>query len=81
MDGPDELNWRPLVSVYVQSLHSREPAWCATSSRSLDDLRWTHLQLCAKHPVPEAACNTKPILVVSKVVLEMVLLELLVVRR
>lgn len=40
-----------------------------------------HLNLGAKHPIPEPARDSKAILVVSKVVLEVVLLELLVVRR
>jgi hypothetical protein len=50
-------------------------------SRSLEDLGLAHLQLCAKHPVPEAARDAKAVLVVRKVVLEMVLLKLLVVWR
>lgn len=58
------------------NLHSR----CALRLQRLDDLRGTHLQLSTENPVPEAAGDTEAILVVSKVVLEMVLLELLVPR-
>jgi hypothetical protein len=49
--------------------------------RSLDDLGRAHLELCAKHPVPEAARDSETVLVVGEVVLEVVLLEFLVVRR
>lgn len=63
----------------IKSSHrTRRPA---RSSVCLDDLRWTHLQLSTKHPVPKAASNAEAVLVISKVVLEMVLLELLVPRR
>jgi hypothetical protein len=48
-------------------------------SGRLDDLGWAHVQLSAEHPVPESACDAETILVVSKVVLEVILLELLVV--
>jgi hypothetical protein len=48
---------------------------------ALDDLCRAHLELCAKNPVPEAACDAKAILVVGKVVLEMILLQFLVVCR
>lgn len=47
----------------------------------LDDLGRAHVEFCAKDPIPEAACYTEAVLVVSEMVLEMVLLELLVVRR
>lgn len=50
-------------------------------SQCLDDLGRAHLQLGTKNPVPEAAGNAKAVLVVSKVVLKMVLLQLLVPRR
>jgi hypothetical protein len=46
---------------------------------ALDDLGWTHLKFSAKDTIPKAARNTKSVLVVGKVVLEVVLLELLVV--
>jgi hypothetical protein len=49
--------------------------------RSLDDFGRAHLELCAKHPVPEAARDSETVLVVGEVVLEVVLLEFLVVRR
>jgi len=45
----------------------------------LDDFGWCHVELGTKHPVPEAACHAKPVLIVGKVVLEMILLQLLVV--
>jgi hypothetical protein len=47
---------------------------------TLDDLGWAHLKFSAKDTIPKAARDTKSVLVVGKVVLEMVLLELLVVR-
>jgi|SRR5690242_5511167 len=52
----------------------------ARSSVCLDDLRRAHLQLSTKHPIPEAAGNAEAVLIISKMVLEMVLLELLVPR-
>ena len=51
------------------------------SSSGLDDLGWAHLEFSATHRVPETAGNAETILVVGKVMLEMVLLKLLVVRR
>jgi hypothetical protein len=51
------------------------------TSGCLHDLGWTHIELRAENSVPEAASNAEAILVVSEVMLEMVLLELLVVGR
>lgn len=42
----------------------------------LDNLRGCHVQLSAKHAVPEATAHAKAILVVRKVVLQVVLLQL-----
>lgn len=42
--------------------------------------RWG-LQLCAKHTVPEATCDTEAVLKISVVMLQVILLELLVVER
>lgn len=42
----------------------------------LEDLWGCHLQLCAKHPVPEPTADTETILVISEVVLEVILLQL-----
>jgi hypothetical protein len=43
--------------------------------RSLDDLGRGHFQFGVEHPIPETASDTKSVLVVGKVMLEMVLLE------
>jgi hypothetical protein len=51
----------------------------SSSLRGLDDLWWGHVKLGAKDAVPESACNTKAILVVSKVMSEVILLQLLIV--
>jgi len=44
----------------------------------LHDLGLSHIELGAKHPVPEAAGDAEAVLVVGEVVLEVVLLEGLV---
>ena len=48
--------------------------WC--SLVGLEHLWRRHLKLRAKHPVPEPAADTKTILVIREVVLEVVLLQL-----
>ena len=40
-----------------------------------------HLKLSTEDAIPKATCDTKPIVEVSKVMLEVILLELLVVER
>jgi len=53
-----------------------------TSSSSLDRLTLLHvLQLRIKHPIPESTGNTKPILKVGEVVLQVIPLQTLPVRR
>lgn len=52
-------------------LHTRR-----SSLVGLEDLWGCHLQLRAEYPVPEPTANTKAILVIGEVVLEVVLLQL-----
>jgi hypothetical protein len=57
----------------------RETCSLNKALRGFDNLSWAHLQLSAKHPIPEAARDTETILIIGKVVLKVVLLEFLVV--
>lgn len=50
----------------------------ATSS-GFDNLG--HPKLSAKNPIPEATCDSKPILVIGKVVLKVILLKFAIVGR
>lgn len=50
-----------------------------TISSGLDN--FGHLKLSTKNPVPEATCDSKPVLIIGEVVLEMILLEFSIVRR
>jgi hypothetical protein len=50
-------------------------------SRRLDDLGSREIKLGTKNPVPEAAGNTKAVLVVGEMMLQVILLEFSVVQR
>ena len=63
----------------VYGTNTLRPRSRITRLSGLDDLWRGHLQLGTKHPVPETACHAEAILVISKVMLEVVLLQLLVV--
>src|SRR4051812_2735790 len=57
--------------VVIITLHNTGPS----NLCRLDNFRLRHFQLGVENPIPETACNTKSILVIGKVVLEVVLLE------
>lgn len=50
-----------------------------SSSLSFRALGWRGFEFGAKHPVPEATCDTKAVFIVGKVVLKVILLERLIV--
>lgn len=64
---------------YVQQLHVQLEALPRPLCR-LDNLGRRNRKLCIEHTVPELARDTKSVLVVSKVMLQVILLKLAVVR-
>lgn len=64
----------------LQRPHAFLASNCRRPSLRLDTFRWRGLEFSTKHPVPEAASDTEPIIKVSEMMLKVVLLELLIVR-